>query len=150
MDLKVSSVLPRVLLAVLTLIGFTARPATVAYWRFENGPANAIVAHGGADGAFSGAIMDVSGNGNNLSAWTAGGYAGFVYRSDVPYALVPQSAAINRFSVENTGSYPALFTSAAGSSPTGINAETMTPAQFTVEASYKAEANGGYRYRRGA
>ncbi len=38
-----------------------------------------------------------------------------------------------------------MFTSAAGSSPTGINAQTITPAQFTVEVSYKPENTGGYR-----
>jgi hypothetical protein len=119
--------------------------ATVAYWRFESGPANTPVLHAGADGAFDGSTPDVSGNGNALSAWTQGGYAGFAYRADVPSTFVPQTGDTNRFSVKNTGSYPALFTSAAGSSPTGINAQTMTPAQFTIEASYKPEANGGYR-----
>ena len=38
-----------------------------------------------------------------------------------------------------------MFTSAAHSRPTGINAQTIKPAQFTVEASYRPEANGGYR-----
>jgi hypothetical protein len=145
MHIKASSTLLRIVLAISSLIGFSARSATVAYWRFETGPANAIVAHSGADGAFSGTTADVSGNGNSLSAWTAGGYAGFAYRSDVPYALVPQNGVTNRFSVKNTGGYPAMFSSAAGSSPTGINAQTMTPTQFAVEASYKAEANAGFR-----
>src|SRR5262249_25738405 len=51
----------------------------------------------------------------------------------------------NRFCIKNTGSYPAAFTAAAVSQPTGVNADTMTPAQFTVEVSYKPEANGGHR-----
>ncbi len=133
------------LLLTVTWLAAGARAATVAYWRFETGPANATVAHAGADGVFSGTTPDVSGNGNSLSTWSAGGYAGFAYRADVPYGAVTQTGATNRFSVKNTGAYPAMFTSAAGSAPTGINAETMTPAQFTIEASYKAEANAGYR-----
>jgi hypothetical protein len=119
--------------------------ATVAYWRFETGPANAIVVHNGADGAFSGTTPDFSGNGNSLSTWSSGGYAGYAYRPDVPFRTVSQSGMTNRFSVKNTGPYPAMFTSASGSVPIGINAQTITPAQFTIEASYKPEANGSYR-----
>lgn len=122
-----------------------AEGATVAYWRFEAGPAGAPVPHTGADGAFDGKTPDDSGNGNSLSAWTQGGYAGFAYRSDVPFAAVPQYGVANNFSVKNTGAYPALFSSAPGSVPSGINAQTITPAQFTIEVSYKPEANGGYR-----
>lgn len=120
-------------------------PSVVAYWRFENGTAFANVPHAGADGAFSGTTPDVSGNGNSLSAWTAGGYAGFAYRSDRPFGFVPQNGNSNLFSVKNTGANPAMFTRASSSLPTGINADTMTPTQFTIEASYKPERNGGYR-----
>lgn len=137
-------------LALLLLVcgggfGPEARAATVAYWRFETGPANAIVAHDGADGVFNGTTPDVSGNRNSLSTWSRGGYAGYAYRADTPFAAVPQNGTTNRFSVKNTGAYPAMFTSAAGSLPTGINAQTITPGQFTIEASYKPEASGGYR-----
>lgn len=122
----------------------SAHASTVAYWRFETGPAGANVSHAGADGAFSPAVPDASGNGNSLSAWTQGGYAGFAYRTNTPSKFVPQTGATNAFSVKNTGAYPAMFTSAA-SAPSGINAQTIKPAQFTIEASYKPEANGGYR-----
>ncbi len=118
---------------------------TVAWWRFENGPANSNVLHAGADGAFNGTTPDVSGNGNDLSAWTQGGYAGFAYRADVPFTTLLLNGATNQFSVRNTGNYPAFFTSAAGSLPSGINAQTITPAQFTIEASYKPQANAGFR-----
>ena len=123
----------------------TVQAATVAYWRFEGGPANAFVPHAGPDGSFDGSTPDVSGNGNSLSVWSQGGGSGFAYRTDVPFATVSPSSAANQFSIQNTGPYPAAFTSAAGSSPTGINAQTMTPAQFTIEASYKPEANAAYR-----
>ena len=119
--------------------------ATVAYWRFETGPANAVVSHVGADGVFSGTTPDSSGNGNSLSAWSPGGWAGFAYRTDVPATQIPQSNITNQFSVKNTGSYPAFFSSAAGSAPTGYNLQTNTPAQFTIEASYKPEAYASFR-----
>jgi hypothetical protein len=122
-----------------------APPSVVAYWRFETGPAFTDVLHPGADGAFSGTTPDASGNGNSLSAWTQGGYAGFAYRTDRPFSFVPQSGSDNLFSIKNTGAYPAMFTRASVSLPSGTNADTMTPTQFTVEASYKPEANGGYR-----
>lgn len=131
--------------AALAVDSSCAQAATVAYWRFETGPANALVAHIGADGVFYGAIPDVSGNGNSLSAWTQGGYAGFTYRNDVPFASLPQNGETNRLCVRNTGGYPAMFTSSAASLPTGINLETITPTQFTIEASYKPENSGGYR-----
>lgn len=134
---------------LIALVQFTvlcvSNAATVAYWRFENGPAGAPVPHAGAAGTFDGSTLDVSGNGNHLSAWTQGDWAGFAYRADVPFTSIPQNGDTNRFSVKNTGAYPAMFTSPTSSSPTGLNARTITPAQFTIEASYKPEANGGYR-----
>jgi hypothetical protein len=147
MNCKVMKVAIRVLCLLLMggVVGESLQGATVAYWRFENGPANAPVPHAGADGVFDGSTLDVSGNGNSLSTWSQGGGAGFAYRANVSSPIVPQSGATNRFSVKNTGSYPAMFTSAAGSAPTGINAQTMMPVQFTVEASYKPEASGSYR-----
>jgi len=120
-------------------------PSVVAHWRFESGPAFTDVLHTGADGNFSGTTPDVSGNGNSLSAWTQGGYAGVAYRNDRPFSFVPQNGSTNSFSIKNTGAYPALFTKASSSLPAGANADTMTPTQFTVEASYKPEANGAYR-----
>ncbi len=62
--------------------------ATVAYWRFEAGPANTDVVH--------------------------------------------------------TGN-AAMFTSGPSGVATGPDLRTITPAQWTVEVSYKAEANAGYR-----
>ena len=133
-------------MAAALVMGFSSvQAATVAYWRFEQGPANTVVPHAGADGVFSGTTPDDSGNGNTLSTWSQGGASGYAYRSDVPATQIPRNGAPNHFSVKNTGAYPAMFTSAADSSPTGINAQTITPAQFTIEASYKPEASASYR-----
>jgi hypothetical protein len=135
--------IPGILLAVLTVLGtHAAQAATVAHWRFEAGPAGANVPHTTASGVFQGTVPDESGNGNHLSVWSQGGASGYAFRADVPRPSLAQTGETNRFSVKNTGSYPALFT---GGSPTGLNARTITPARFTVEASYKPEATGGYR-----
>ncbi len=146
----IAKLFPKIALAVFVALSAVAAcasppPSVVAYWRFEAGPAFANVPHAGADGVFNGTTPDSSGNGNSLSAWTQGGYAGFAYRSDRPFNLVPQNGGSNLFSIKNTGGYPAMFTRASASLPTGVNADTMTPTQFTVEASYKPEANGAYR-----
>jgi hypothetical protein len=119
---------------------------TLAHWRFEAGPADAEVPHAGGAGAFDGSTPDVSGNGNHLSTWTHGDWAGFAYRTDVPVGSIHEGGTLtNRFSMQNTGAYPAAFTSSADSLPPGTDLEAATPAAFTVEAAYKPEANGGYR-----
>lgn len=131
--------------ATALLIGNFAWAETIAYWRFEDGPAGANVPHPGPDGAFNGMIADSSSNGNTLSVWTQGGYAGFAYRTNTPFTFIPSEGSTNAFSLKNTGAFPAMFTSATHSLPRGINIQTNTPAEFTIEASYKPEANGGYR-----
>lgn len=120
-----------------------AQAATVAYWRFEEGPAGASVAK--PFGA-----MDSSGNGNHLDPGTLGGGQGYGYVTDVGYEAVPRTGAVNSYAVWNTGSAPALETRSVllnvgpGSYPSGIDIETITPGQFTIEAFFKPE-NGGYR-----
>jgi Concanavalin A-like lectin/glucanases superfamily len=131
--------------AVAIVATSVAQAETVAYWRFEDGPADTDVTHiAGADNTFSADILDVSGNGNHLSTWNTGGCCGYQYRGDVSGPVVSGTGASNNFSVKNTGGGPGMFTSSAGSMPTGVDIDTMTPSAFTVEASWKLE-NGGYR-----
>ena len=119
-------------------VATTADAGTVAYWRFEDGPADANVVHiAGADNTYSADVADVSGNGNHLSAWNTGGCCGYAYRTDKPGAVVPQTGAANNFAVSNTGGGPGMYTGASG-------IQSITPAAFTIEASFKLE-NGGYR-----
>jgi hypothetical protein len=146
------SVKSRVHTAVVAALAWVAistcvlvtQAGTVAYWRWETGPANTDVVHTTPDGQFDGTIPDVSGNGNNLSTWSQGGCCGYQYRTDVPFTTVPQTGAANNFSVKNTGGGPGMFTTSSASLPSGVDIETMTPSAFTVEASWKPE-NGGYR-----
>lgn len=137
--LKISSVLYSVALAGSLWLGaLPVSAATVAYWRFEEGPADAAVSHGGVDaGVFYPGTADSSGNGNALSVF-AEGWAGYGYRTSVGVGTIPQTGAANNFSVKNTGGYPGMFTQ------TGTSLQTWQPGAWTVEASFKLE-NGGYR-----
>lgn len=120
------------------LIGAFAEAGTVAYWRFEDGVADTDLEHIAVDGnMWSADVLDVSGNDNHLSAWITGGCCGKIYRSEVPNSVVPATGQANTLSVQNTGGGPGMFTGA-----TGI--QTIAPAAFTIEASFKLE-NGGYR-----
>jgi hypothetical protein len=126
--------------ALLTAAAATTHAATEAYWRFEAGPADTNVIHLAGDNAgntWSADIPDVSGNGNDLSAWITGGCCGYAYRSDVATGTIAATGATNNFSVQNTGGGPGMFT---GATPI----QTITPAAFTIEASFRLE-NGGYR-----
>ncbi|TWT97840.1 hypothetical protein Pla108_19930 [Botrimarina colliarenosi] len=131
-------VFAQVLGAAAILCATAGHASTVAYWRFEDGPADTDVQHIAIDGnTYSADIPDVSGNGNDLSAWVTGGCCGYAYRSDVAAGTVAATGAANNLSVQNTDGAPGMFTG-----PTGIG--SITPAQFTVEVSFRLE-NGGYR-----
>jgi hypothetical protein len=135
-------------LAALAMgISVPAFAETVAYWRFETGPADTDVIHTLGAGEFEPTISDVSGNGNHLSVWMQGDYGGSRYRTDVPFSPVPQTGATNNFSVQNTGADPSMFTTSSVSMPSGVDVETMTPTAFTVEASWKPDQypDGYYR-----
>jgi hypothetical protein len=125
------------LAASLVLSTLPAPADTVAWWRFEEGPADAQVSHPVANGLFYPSVADSSGHGNALSAWTGDAWAGYGYRTDLPGATIPQTGAANNYSVQNTGGYPGMFTGSAAM-------QTMTPGAWTVEASFKPES-GGYR-----
>ncbi len=123
-------------MAVMSVCSILANAGTVAYWRFEEGPADSAVSHGGqGDGVFYQGVADSSGNGNGLSVW-AEGWAGYAYKTDVGGSLV--NGVANNYSVKNSGGYPAMFTQ------TGAAIQSITPAAFTVEATFKLE-NGGYK-----
>ena len=117
---------------------------TVAYWRFEEGPSGVAI-----DKPFG--AVDSSGNGNHLDPGTEAGSDGFRYRNSVAYTTIPGTGAANNFCIQNSGSSPSLSTRStnqsygAGSYPAGIDIETITPAQFTVEAFFKPESTGTYR-----
>ena len=126
------------LVAVMLCQCGMAMGATVAYWRFEEGPADAKVAHSVANGVYQAAIADSSGNGNALSAWSYDDWANQAYRANVPASTIPQTGAANAFSTSNTGNYPGMFTGPG-------TMRTMTPSAFTIEASFNRNTTDGYR-----
>ena len=132
------------LLTVLALgASFPVFGSTVAYWRFEEGPANALLNHTVGDGVYQQAVADSSGNGYGLSAWSSGDWASSYYRNNtLPATTIPQTGAANNFSIKNAGGYPGMFTDPSAA------IRTISPAQFTIEAMFKPESGGWRRHER--
>jgi hypothetical protein len=114
----------------MAVVSSTTMAATVAYWRFEQGPAGTNVQHGAGDGVFWPDLLDSSGNGNALSAWNSGQWQ---YRANVPYSTVPWTGATNTLSVKNVTGSPTMWNTSLAN---------WEPAQWTIEATFKAEAGG--------
>ena len=130
-------------LVAMAGLSIPAQSATVAYWRFDAGPANTNVLRIGSAGyTYSAATPDASGNGNHLAVWSTGGGAGYAYRSTVGVTTLPQTGQANPFCVQNTGGSPAMFTRSSQSFPAGVDIEGAdTFKQFTIEAYFKPEAS---------
>ncbi len=144
------------LLFSITGLVSVASADTIAYWRFDDVGDSVIdvpsgtVAAGNplpdSDGqsVWRKAVNDYSVNGNHLTTWDYD-WAGFRWSSDVPAATVPLTGAADGLSMVNAGSYPAAFTWSEQSNPTGVDIETIIPAQFTIEASFKMDTLSGHR-----
>ncbi|MBI9016359.1 MAG: PEP-CTERM sorting domain-containing protein [Phycisphaerae bacterium] len=138
MMLKVSIVL-------LAMMGLNAYGTTIAHWDFAdvgaidgaNMPGNGERADLDSDGAmdtddFRISSTDLSGNGNHLTAWTG---SWMHWNAD---------SYMGDFSMQNNNNWPAAGTdSAYNPYITGIDAEAITPAQWTIEAVIKPTALGG-------
>ena len=122
---------------MLSLCVISVNASTVAYWRFEEGPAGAQVPKTTPGITWEPSTADSSGNGYALSVWDEGG-AGYIYRSDKAYSTVPLSGQTNNYSVKNSGGGPAMWTE------TGAGIQTWSPSAWTIEATFKLE-NGGYK-----
>ncbi|MEN6308724.1 MAG: LamG domain-containing protein, partial [Anaerohalosphaeraceae bacterium] len=126
------------------LLFLPVQAATVAYWRFEEGPANARTRHTTSDGIYDLAVTDLSGNGNHLSAWSAGDEYACLYRIQVHTSTVPLTGVVNHFSLQNVGTRPGLFTSSANTNPS-YDLQGWTPLSWTIEASFFTTAGAGHR-----
>lgn len=140
------------LLFAIMGVGSVASAATVAYWRFDDvgdadieqwGPVAAGNPMPDSDGqtVWRKAAHDHSGNGNDLTTWEWD-WAGFNWSDDVPAAQVPLTGTANNLSMASTGGCcPAAMTWSEQSLPGGVDIETITPAAFTIEASFKPTYN---------
>lgn len=124
------------MMVVLSVCLTSLNASTVAYWRFEEGPVGAQVPKPAPTGFnWYPSVPDSSGNGNELTVWDESG-AGYVFRDDVAYSTVLPTNVTNNYSVKNSGGGPAMWTDAADT------ISSITPAAFTIEATFKLE-NGG-------
>ncbi len=146
----------------LTLIGLlmacvatVALGDTVAYWRFDDfgidevdNPAGSVMS-GNALPDSSGrtvwrvAAYDHSGNGNHLTSWEYA-WAGHTWSGDVPTTLVTSLGLDNTLSGQTAGDSPSMMTWSAQSQPSGIDLETWSPVEWTIEASFKVNNVDGY------
>ena len=125
-----------------SLLVVNVQADTVAYWRFEEGPAGALVPAGEVGGI---GVLDSSGNGNELYAFSEENPYACLYNSNIESLLIPQLNIVNSFSVKGSDAQPAMMSNSAYSSPSGVDIDTWTPTEFTIEASFMPEANYWYR-----
>lgn len=125
----------RIILLCILVFSLPILAKTVAYWRFEEGPAGYPLLHPAPDGVFYESVVDTSYNDNELSVWNED-WAGYTYVTDLGFTVV--NGLPNRFSVRNSGPSPSMWTSTAD--PINL----ISPAAFTIEAMFKLE-NGGFR-----
>jgi len=137
------------------MVAGKARADTIAYWRFDDvgdadielwGPVLAGNPLPDSDGStvWRKAVHDHSGNGNHLTTWEYA-WAGFNWSSDVPSATVPATGASNTLSMVHTqamGCCPAAMTWSEQSLPSGTDIEAISPAEFTIEGSFKLDTIG--------
>ena len=117
-------------------VGYS-QAAPVAYWSFEEGTPGAQVPYTpGTAGQYDGSMLDASGNGNHLSAWTSGWHT---YRAQVPSATIPRSGRSNAVSVQNANAYPAM-------SAIGTGLSRWSPPEWTIEAAIRPDdATNGFQ-----
>ncbi len=141
---------------LLAVIGSVALGDTIAYWRFDDAQDSEIVENAGgtvangiglpdSDGqtVWRKAAHEWSGNGNHLTTWEYA-WAGHTWSNDVPATSVPAEGYGNSLSITSAGSYPAAMTWSEQSNPTGVDLETWSPSEFTIEASFKLTDISGY------
>jgi hypothetical protein len=150
----VNASIRRLLAATAMLAAASNSPAaTIAHWDFETdliagsaAPGQAV-SHPGANGAFEAAIADLSGNSNELSAFTgAGGFAEMRFSSNVaPNNLTGSTLSVTGILNESTGASvccEVLSTNGDldfGGSPVGALAA------WTIEASVSFFETGGWQ-----
>ncbi len=115
----------------------------VAYWRFEDHPVGELVPHTSSNTKVIRGTVDSSFNGNDL--FTFSNATRPMFSDSVAADSVLQSGAPNHGCLDNTaapvGGSPTrdLYTRSRFSHAAPIDIQTMTPAEWTIEASVKAK-----------
>ena len=114
----------------------------VAYWRFEDHLVGELVPHTSSNTKDIRGTVDSSFNGNDLFTFSPSTRPRF--SDDVPKDSVLQSGATNHGCLDNTqppDKMPTrdLYTRSVSSHASPIDIQTMTPAEWTIEASVKAK-----------
>ncbi|QDV78505.1 LamG domain-containing protein [Botrimarina mediterranea] len=139
--------------AAMCAVAPASLAATIAHWDFEtdliagSAAPGQTVSHPSANGAFDAAIADLSGNGNELSAFTgAGGFAEMRFSGNVaPNAQTGSTLSVTGITDESTGASvccEVLSTDGDldfGGSPVG------ELAAWTIEASVNFADAGGWQ-----
>jgi hypothetical protein len=128
--MKTRSTLSAVTAGLWLLFVGSSLAATVAYWRFEEGPVNTLVPHPQLD-----VIQDWSGNGNLMR--TFADFSAPQYVADVPFAAVPQTGAANHLALSfwpNRDLYTA-----------GKPINTHAFSAWTLEATFKPNSVTAYQ-----
>ena len=127
-------------------VSSSAIAGTVAYWRFEEGPADAMVARdGNPNGVYYPGALDSSGNDYDLSAWSGevvpdDEWAQEYYRTAVPVATIPLTGAANTLSLQNAGGSPGMYTD-----PDDAALKNWKPLEWTVEAYIQSTTIASWR-----
>jgi hypothetical protein len=121
-----------IMIIAVLVVSLPVSAATVAHWTFNDpalGAANgAAMPDSDGQTVWRVAATDKSGNGNDLTTWDYPG-SGFNWTTD---------SYFGDFGMTAVSSWPAAMTWSAKSLPAGINAETITPIAWTVEAVFKS------------
>lgn len=120
-------------LASIVLCSSVSAPAaTLGYWRFEEGPANAFVYNNPTH-----YTADSSGNGHHANSYSLANSAS--YSTSLPLAVVPQTGAANNFS---------LYTGPGGTTRDVYTTSSINNASlssFTIEISVQFDGLGSWQ-----
>lgn len=117
-------------LASCSVVGSLAAE-TVAYWRFDEGPADTVVHPFQTD-----VVMDVSGNGNHLHTWAD--YSAPRFVGETPFDSVPQSGLPNDFAMDFSRGDHDVYSE-------GKPINTRAFDELTIEASFKINETGRFQ-----
>lgn len=131
----------RTVLALSAFLAVTAvslSASTIAYWRFEEGPAGSPVpaSSTGNDPAFADTVIDSSGSGNHLRTWTTDVAPNYI--SDTPFGAVPQTGQTNNLALDFMSTNRDLYTDGKD-----INSHLFT--EWTMEATFRANVVDSYQ-----